>query len=68
MHYILPIILAILGFFVGGLGLVAGADPEGRGGNLRHLMLVGLVMFAIAVVWLLYLGYVDIRALLYFNQ
>lgn len=45
------VVAAIVGLIVAGVGLVAGADPEGRGGNLLFLLPAGIVIFIGAAAW-----------------
>lgn len=68
MYYALAVVLVLIGLFAGGLGLAAAADPEGRGENFFPLVPLGLLIVVFAMGWLLYLGYMDIRALPFFRQ
>lgn len=44
----------IVGFIVAGVGMVAGADPEGRGGSLWIAIPIGLLLMIVSVVYCLY--------------
>lgn len=51
---ILAIVGMVVGFVVFMTGIMAAADPEGRAGNLVHLVPAGFLIFLFAAIYCLY--------------
>ncbi|MBI5917786.1 MAG: hypothetical protein HY849_00205 [Nitrosomonadales bacterium] len=61
LYFIIAILMLLIGIAAGVLGLLISADPEGRGGILRLLFPLGVIVVMIAVVWLLLLLWEVVR-------
>ncbi|MDD5247801.1 MAG: hypothetical protein PHY45_02380 [Rhodocyclaceae bacterium] len=51
---VLALVAMVVGFVVAGAGLVAAADPEGRGGSYLPLIPVGGIVFLCGAGYCLY--------------
>lgn len=57
MQFLFAFILLIAGAFAALVGIVAAADPEGRGRSLVGLFYAGAAVALTGALWLLWLGW-----------
>jgi len=63
MLYLLATFLLVVGVVVGLVGFFSTPFQGGRSGKRKHLFFVGVAILVVAITWLLWMGFWDVKHL-----